>query len=109
MPRQNWEIPAGKLIAFSEGEYSDYGLTGHFVTLEDITEAIAVSAQKDAEKIRQDSRDEYKKWDDGGRVGEYPGTLGIHEAFISALIRKGILMSVEVNERHLGSYGELEI
>lgn len=109
MKIQNWEIPAGKLIVFSEGEYSDFGYIGHFVTLQDITSDAVLAAQSDAVGLSEAADMAVTKWFAGGKEGEYPGHKSIHGCFIAALIQKGLLMSVDVEERHIGSYGELEI
>lgn len=89
----------GDLIVFSTGEYSDYGYTGHFVALEDITGEHFASAKEDAER-RFREEEEAKGWCPGGDK---------HEMFIVALIRAGLLVSVAVTEHHIGSYGSFDL
>ena len=101
-------IPAGNLICFSTGDYSDYGYTGHFVTLSEVTAEHVQEACEAAEKayrVADEAQDTWKR-----ESGEpYPPHVDKHEAFIAAMIRAGLLMSVPVTEYHLGSYGDLRI
>lgn len=101
-------IPAGSLICFSTGEYSDYSYTGHFVTLSAVTAEHVQEAREAAEnayRVADEAQDAWKS-----ESGEpYPSYVNKQEAFIAAMIRAGLLMSVPVAEYHLGSYGELEI
>lgn len=108
MSDTEFKARAGDLIVFSTGEYSDFGYQGHFVALEDINPQHFADAKIVAEtKYREceEARDAWRK-DDGGA---YPGWVSKHEAFIAALIRAGLLLSVTVTEHHIGSYGDLDI
>lgn len=103
---QNFDVPAGKLVCFSTGEYSDYGITGHFVTLQPLTQEAANSAREKAEVADKNNKKEMEKYRNGERE-DYPGFSSIHETFIAALIRDGFLTAVDVHEMHIGSYGEI--
>lgn len=99
---------AGDLICFSTGEYSDYHISGHFVALEDISTTHFQDAREDAEaryRAADKAQDAWKR-----ESGEpYPQYVNKHEAFIAALIRNGLLVSVAVAEHHIGSYGEIDL
>jgi hypothetical protein len=84
---QNWNIPAGTLLCFTEGAYSDYGICGNFVVLQDIKPDDALEALEQAHK---------------DNTSEFVGPD--QEAFIAKMIRGGFLASVNVHEIHLGSY-----
>lgn len=83
-------VEAGKLICFSSGEYSDYGYHGHFLTLEPLTrpmvEEIKAECLREAESL-------YDQQD----------------GFIPKLIKRGLIMSIDCQVIHLGSYGELTV
>lgn len=83
--------PAGAVIAFETGDYSDFGYIGHVVTTRDC-DFVAL-----AEKYRENfvSNDEYHKPDPDGFVG----WLTINEFVFPAT----------VSTLHIGSYGRLEI
>lgn len=98
----------GDLLVFSTGEYSDYSLAGHFVALEDITAEHFQDAREDAERRYRDADQAQDAWDE--KSGEpYPPYVNKHEAFIAALIRAGLLVSVAVTEHHIGSYGDIHL
>lgn len=101
-------IPAGSLICFSTGEYSDYGYRGHFVTLMNLTPE-AVSDARDAANEAFNKNDaEQDAWKRESGT-PYPASISRQEAFIAALIRAGFLMALTVRELHLGSYGDLDV
>lgn len=75
----------GHVIVFTEGEYSDYRLSGFIVAAEDI-DIIALS------KEFTSSRKDYN-------ISDFP----------SWLISKGYGLPIAYREIHIGSYGELEI
>jgi hypothetical protein len=81
---QNVELNAGELVVFTQGEYSDYGFSGHFVALRDVSademEALAV-------------------------YGFYHAS----NSFLARAIQQGWLLSVNVREIHYGSYGDLNL
>jgi len=97
MTRQNLDIKAGHVFYFTDGEYSDYCIQGHFLALRAIGEAellaIAetVNAECDAAKAR-----------DGRRRDR-------HERFIAALIATGAVMAFDAQQIYMGSYGELDL
>lgn len=98
----------GDLIVFSTGEYSDYGYAGHFVALEDITTEHFQNAREEAERryrIADEAQDNWTR--ESG--APYPPSEDKHSAFIAALIRSGLLVSVAVTEHHIGSYGDIEL
>ena len=79
------EIQAGTLVAFSEGEYSDYNYLGHFVALSTITN----------DDYQKAAREELVK-------GAYEQN---HFKVIANLIRAGKLLEVTCSEVFLGAYG----
>ena len=90
---QNLDIKAGELICFSEGEYSDYGYSGHFVALQDI-------ARSQLWALAQSLRDQEE---DGGEYGQ------AKEQYIPCMIANGWLLSINCREIHIGSYGSLDV
>ena len=93
---QNVELKAGKLVTFSSGEYSDYYHLGSYVALQDVPyeEIQAVADEvKRAAQIADDN-------------DEFPDR---HSMFQAALIRKGWLAVIDMDEIHIGSYGELDL
>lgn len=105
------KIKAGSLICFSEGEYSDYGYTGHFVALEDITPETIEKAKTVALDMERTSNAVMEEWrrDPNRDSSTYPGYLDNKSAFIASLVRMGVLLDIPVREIHLGSYGELSV
>lgn len=105
-------IAAGSLFCFSQGEYSDYGYSGHFVALEDIPRArlLEIGEQAQAEYQRLDRvQDEWLEAPEADRVGEYPPSPDAHGLFIAAVIKAGLALAVTCTEIHIGSYGRIEI
>ena len=89
---------AGQLVYFTSGEYSDYQIKDIFLALRDLSTA---DVQSLASGIRAHAKAEEKK------VGWYNGEP--QEEFLSALLRDGYLLSINCTEKHLSSYGELEV
>lgn len=116
-------LAAGQLLVLSRGEYSDYGYTGVFVTLEALSRSALqelrdeVVAQYNAEEAATEAA--YEAWDKlrresppGTDVGKGPSSWysgDKREMFIAAMIRKGWLLSVTYTELHIGSYGDLDL
>jgi hypothetical protein len=90
------KLKAGTLMCFSEGEYSDYGYTGHYLVVQDLTVDTAnqIAAEMNAAKEAAEDRGDY-------------GLSDIREQFQARLIREGYLLSIPVTEWHIGSYGRL--
>lgn len=88
-------VEAGKLICFSTGEYSDYSYDGHFLTLEPLTRPMV-------EEVVEECKTKARVENDG----EEYGATGY---FIPALIKRGLIMIVDCQEIHVGSYGRLEV
>ena len=91
-------LNAGQLVHFTSGEYSDYQIKDTFLALRDLSTADAKSL---VDGIRAHAKAEEEK------VGWYGGEP--QEEFLSALLRDGYLLSIICTEKHLGSYGELEV
>ena len=109
MTTVNSEIPAGTLICFSSGEYSDYGYNGHFVVLEALNKG-KINAAIEAVNSRLEAYEEkYEAWRDSGMQGRPPESMDKQESFIAHLIKEGLLLSINVHEIHIGSYSELDI
>lgn len=85
-------VEAGKLICFSTGEYSDYSYDGHFLTLEPLTRPVV---EEIADICRARALEE-NRYDPKGY-------------FIPELIKRGLIMVVDCQEIHIGSYGELYV
>jgi hypothetical protein len=91
-------LTAGKLVHFTTGEYSDYSLFGDFVALDNLTIG-------DARHIAGEIREKESQAE--AKAGWYDGD--VHTDFIAELTRRGLLLSVDSMERHIGSYGELSL
>ena len=104
-------LKAGSLVCFSSGEYSDYGMRGHFVLLEDLTPERVAEAVHAAKESQVEAETKYQAWksDDNRKYEDYPRRGDVQEAFIAELIRKGLLASITCTEIHIGSYGELDV
>lgn len=88
----------GDLVQFTTGEYSDYGINGTFVAIDtvhrDVVSGIVTRLKADA------TEDEEKNgW----------SSYDLHSNFVSELIKLGALITVDVVEHHIGSYGELDV
>lgn len=105
----NAEIPAGTLICFSSGEYSDFGYNGHFLLLEALTNEKLQEVKDEAKAKYSASKQAWSDWYASDKTAPYPEGVDAHEAFVAGLIRRGVLLPINVHELHLGSYGELDI
>ena len=82
------KVKAGKLIVFSEGEYSSFGYCGHFVALRDITsQGMQACAARAA----------------GNRNGGFGPADAARNGVIAEMIRDGLLLEVDCEEINLGS------
>jgi len=99
---------AGSLIVFSQGEYSDYGYAGHFVTLEHVTEKHIRKAESVA-KRKHDAIDKAQDAWTKESGTPYPPSIDVRDQFIAELVKFGLLLSVTFTELHLGSYGQLDL
>lgn len=92
MDGHNAFLKAGCLVVFSSGEYSDYGYHGSFVALQNVSaEEARMLVRSVKDEVAKDDRLYHNK----------------HEIFISRCIRNGWLLGVDMDEIHLGSYGDL--
>jgi len=92
----NPEIPKGTIVFFTNGEYSDYGLSGHFVAIADITKSDFVEAKETVSvQASVAEKGNFKYFDS-------------QEAFINLMIKTGKLVAVTPYELHIGCYGELK-
>ena len=80
----------GKVIFFSEGEYSDYGYCGRVVTLRDL----------DLRAVADEFRRQYKATDEYDTPDP--------DSFVAWLCANQYVVEIDSNEVHLGSYGRLE-
>lgn len=83
--------PKGSILVLTSGEYSDYGMVGYVVTVEDC----------DLRALAQEYRNAHKpanQWDRPDPDG-----------FVAWLVVNGYAMPVDASTVHLGSYGELMI
>lgn len=101
-------LGAGKLIVFSTGEYSDYGYRGMFVTLRPLlrSQLREIGEEVEAHWKRLDA--EQDAWTKESGL-EYPILPGKHELFQTRLIEAGMLLVIDYNEMHIGSYSELDL
>ena len=93
-------VPAGKLFQFTEGEYSDFGIMGTFLALEDITKTLLLETKNliQAELLISLS-DPY----------DHEISQGLADRFLPALVRKGVLMDVDMVSLHYSNYGRFEL
>lgn len=91
---EEFGLRAGRLVAFSVGEYSDYSISGAFVVLKDLCD-------EEMRKIRLDLITRYTQ-----EIGSYGEA---QRRFIPELIRMGYLLDVEYSEVHIGSYSDLTL
>ncbi len=89
---QNTELKAGRLVTFSCGEYSDYSYQGTYVPLRDVSKD---QMQEFCDSIKSESDEDY--------------SCDPHSMFIAKLISEGCLVVVDMQEIHIGSYGDLEL
>lgn len=98
MTREANYLNAGKLVLFSDGEYSDYRFGSCYVATKTVT-------FDEVEKIAKEVTDEKERQED--KTGWYDGN--VHTDLIMRLIKNGWLIEVDITERHIGSYGVLEV
>lgn len=82
---------AGDIVAFSSGEYSDYGYVGHVV----------ITRRCDMCNLVQEFKDNF--------IPEYDGDDPSHDGFVSWLVITGRAVPFSPTEVHLGSYGQLQV
>lgn len=109
---QNLQVKAGRLFCFSSGEYSDYGYQGHYLALQDIDkdffdgviERIEADLKKNGvpDQFTQEKIEYYA-------ADDYEISSAIERAFLPAIIRSGAVMEIDVQEIHIGSYGQIEL
>lgn len=90
--KQRLNVPAGKLFCTSRGRYSDYGYTGHFLSLVDITPIMFREVEAEC-KAAADANN----------------GVDAEDAFLPALIRRGWVLDIDCVEIHTGEYGELNL
>ncbi len=90
-------IPAGRIFYISRGEYSDYSIKAHFVSLQDIKRSDLNRLENEcrAAAIAENNDDD----NDYGSEGY----------FIPKLIKAGFVAEINCSEMHAGFYGELDI
>ena len=93
---QNIELKAGRIITFSEGEYSDYRYCGTFVALQDVPKEEMMDAVAKIKKVQEASDDEGIFTDGSGE-------------FLAEMIQRGWLAIIDMQEIHIGSYGHLDL
>ncbi|TKD50181.1 hypothetical protein [Sphingomonas baiyangensis] len=81
----------GKIVLFSEGEYSDYGYCGHVVTLQEC----------DFAALAEDYKKAFKAKDDWDRAEP--------SSFVAWLCARQYCAEINVNEVYLGAYGRLTV
>jgi hypothetical protein len=86
----NLKFSKGEVIVFTEGEYSDYGIVGFAVALQDFD-----MGEQAREYVQETGRSEY-----GDYFKQSPGL-----SFIPWLVIKQLIMPEEYRDIHIGSYG----
>lgn len=92
---KNLDIKAGRLLHFSQGCYSDYHVTGHFVALQDVSRdvlrqcAVAAAIQSDEEE-------------------DYDLRCAARDGLVPQLVRQGYLLEVDSAEVWLGEFSSLD-
>ena len=102
------KVKAGKLFCFATGEYSDYGIQGHYLALVDITQELFDQAKGGA--LARIKSGEYKRW--GKQIDmedEWEVSDAMFSLFVPELVRLGAIMDIDCAEIHIGSYGRLEV
>jgi hypothetical protein len=104
-----------QVICFSEGEYSDYGLMGHFKVLKRFDPKVQLTKYLDSDPGVRDifeyfdrSSNPIRRLPEPVKVGTYPVEHS-SDGFQAYLIRNGYVEDFNVTEIHLGSYGRLSI
>lgn len=82
-------FPAGRVIFFTSGEYSDYCIRGTVVTLKEVNILTLI--------------EEFKNFHQPKHQYDYPHPDG----FVTWLITSGYVFPADTEEVHLGSYGDL--
>lgn len=90
MNEQQTTAKAGKLLCMDGGEYSDYQVTGFFVVLRDFNPRAELDEYL-AENTEQRESYSFK-----------------NAGYLAALLAKGLLLEVEYDTLHLGSYSSHE-
>lgn len=88
--KSEMKVDAGEILAFSEGEYSDYGYRGHVVAIKDF-DLGQMMRQHISERIEQYAE-------------EYSPTDG----FETFLVASGVVVPLTCREVHIGSYGNVD-
>jgi hypothetical protein len=109
MRQQALEVQAGGLFCFSEGEYSDFRYTGHFLAMEPLNRTVFESV---VESVKSRIESGELRNHRGNTVD--PSCMSsvnpiLQEYFIPELIRTGKIISVDCVEIHTGSYGEFSL
>lgn len=81
---------AGSLLQIEHGEYSDYTVDGFFLVLKDFSPAAEIDMYLDA---HPDQKEQYSFKRD---------------AFLAAVLAKGLLLEIEHGTLHLGSYSSID-
>lgn len=90
--KQRLHVPAGKLFCTSRGRYSDYGYTGHFLALVDLTPTMFRDVEAECKAAA------------GADIN-----VDAEDAFLPALVRRGWVLDIDCVEIHTGEYGELNL
>lgn len=85
--KQNLNIEKGEVVVATKGEYSDFGLDGFFVAIQNID--LAAQAQIYTKRVKE----------------EYEGST---YGFIAYLIAKELVIPVRYREIFIGSYGDFD-
>lgn len=101
-------VPAGKLFCFTEGEYSDYGIKGTFLALEEINQELFERIRKELMARWLIDPPTVHGWS-ADLNDESDVTRLLSDEFLPALIRAGVVMDIDVVHIHYGSYGRIEL
>lgn len=97
---QNLNVKAGKLFCVSSGEYSDYGYGGHYLALVEITYPMFMEVVNELKAIEAAARE---------KTGYSPYDSVAQYNFMAAIVKRGWVMDIDVQEIHIGSYSELDL
>lgn len=109
MKATNLDIAAGRLFHFTSGEYSDFGIQGHFIALRHITHEFMVELVADI-KVRLLSgelEDPSHGWYDLPDLHDLHRAAG--ELFVAEFVKTGAALEVDSQPLHLGAYGSFTL
>jgi hypothetical protein len=109
MKTTNIDIRPGRLFHFTSGEYSDFGIQGHFIALQHITEGFLAALVRDikARLLSGEIEDPSCGYYDFSDPDDLHRAAG--EVFVAAFARTGVALEVDSQPLHLGAYSHFTL